>query len=86
MKINPQNEATYKVVGKLTDRSALSQEMANMCANLPIFRVVKGAPDQNDAAEQMNDADLALAENPRGEDRYDVGYRMHVKTKSVCSY
>lgn len=51
MKIIPQNQGTYKVVGKLTDRSVLSQEMADMCADQPIYRVAKGAPDHNDDTE-----------------------------------
>lgn len=69
MKINPQNEATYKVVGKLGDRSGLSQGMRDLCANLPIYRIVKGDPDQNDTADHMNDGEPAVAEKPRGENR-----------------
>lgn len=65
VKISPQNEATYKVVGKLDDRSGLSQEMRDLCASLPIYRIAKGDPDQNDTADQMNDAELTLAEKPR---------------------
>jgi len=31
----------YVVVGTLDDRSSLSDEMADMCAKLPIYRVMK---------------------------------------------
>ena len=50
--MNPQTTATYKAIGKLDDRSGLSQEMADLCANLPIYRVVK----QNDTADQASDS------------------------------
>ena len=34
-----------KVVGALEDRSELSDEMADLCKNLPIYVVVKGEED-----------------------------------------
>ena len=45
----PQIVVTYKAIGKLGDRSGLSQEMRELCANLPIYRVVK----QNDTADMI---------------------------------
>ena len=37
-----------KVVGLLDDRSVLSTEMVNLCANLPIYVVVRSAMNPND--------------------------------------
>ena len=34
----------YQVVSSLTDRSDLSDEMASMCAKLPIYRIEKATP------------------------------------------
>ena len=34
----------YQVVSTLTDRSDLSDEMASMCAKLPIYRIEKSTP------------------------------------------
>ena len=34
--------------------------MADMCADLPIYRVAKGAPDHNDTAEDEDPAELAV--------------------------
>ncbi|CAH3188084.1 unnamed protein product, partial [Porites lobata] len=34
----------YEVVSTVTDRSDLSDEMASMCAKLPIYRVKKTTP------------------------------------------
>ena len=66
--MTPQSEVTYKVVGKLNDRSSLSTEMADLCANLPIYRVVKGDVKQNDMGEMTRDAedadDADMAEMP----------------------
>ena len=37
----PSSLSEYVVVGTLDDRSSLSDEMADMCAKLPIYRVMK---------------------------------------------
>ena len=37
-----QTELKLKVVGTLQDRSELSDEMADLCENLPIYVVVEG--------------------------------------------
>ena len=55
MKLTPQSVETLKAVGKLNDRSYLTAEMADLCANLPICRVIEGTVNQNDTF-QMNDA------------------------------
>ena len=63
VKMTPETEVTFKVVGKLRDRSGLSKEMADLCANLPIYRVAEGGVDQDDTADQMSDEeDAGLAE------------------------
>ena len=45
------SEETFKVVGKLSDRSDLSDEMIDLCAGLPIYRMRKMVEKQNDADE-----------------------------------
>ena len=55
MKLTPQSVETLKAVGKLNDRSDLTTEMADLCGNLPIYRVTEGSINQNDTF-QMNDA------------------------------
>ena len=68
--MNPQTTATYKAIGKLDDRSGLSQEMRDLCANLTIYRVVK----QNDTADQKSDSgDADPAKVPAGEGRDGKG-------------
>ena len=46
-------EVQMKVVGLLDDRSVLSDEMADLCANLPSYVVVSRAMNVNDE-EAMN--------------------------------
>ena len=69
VKINPQTTATYKAIGKLDDRSGLSQEMADLCTNLPIHRVVK----QNNAADQTSDSGDAEPAEIHGEGKKTIG-------------
>lgn len=62
MKLTPQSEQKLKVVGKLNDRSGLSSEMADLCANLPIYRVTEGNVNQNDTdmrSDAIEEADVA---------------------------
>ena len=40
-----QTEVKLRVVGTLEDRSELSDEMADLCENLPIYVVVEGEED-----------------------------------------
>ena len=49
------SEENFKVVGKLRDRSDLSDEMKDLCAKLPIYRIRKLEKKQNDDAHQMED-------------------------------
>ena len=57
-----------KVVGLLDDRSVLSNEMEDMCANLPIYVVVRGAMNPNDKeadVESDEDVDEVVDEEAR---------------------
>ena len=40
--------------------------MADLCANLPIYRVVRGNVAQSDVAEQMSDEEAAGVPEIRG--------------------
>ena len=48
-KVTTTSEENFKVVGKLSDRSDLSDEMKDLCAGLPIYRMQKMV--ENDADE-----------------------------------
>ena len=50
-KVTTTSEENFKVVGKLSDRSDLSDEMKDLCAKLPIYRIRKLDEKQNDAYE-----------------------------------
>ena len=50
-KVTTTSEENFKVVGKLRDRSDLSDEMKDLCAKLPIYRIRKMVEKQNDADE-----------------------------------
>ena len=77
--MNPQTTATYKAIGKLDDRSGLSQEMRDLCANLPIYRVVK----QNNNADQMSDSgETDPAEVPAGEGKNRIDMAL-IRTRRV---
>lgn len=53
-KATTESEENFKAVGKLSDRSGLSDEMKDLCAELPIYRIRKINEKQNDA-DQMED-------------------------------
>ena len=53
-KVTTASEDNFKAVGKLSDRSGLSDEMKDLCAELPIYRIRKINEKQNDA-DQMED-------------------------------
>ena len=53
-KVTTASEENFKAVGKLSDRSSLSDEMKDLCAELPIYRIRKINEKQNDA-DQMED-------------------------------
>ena len=46
-----QTELKLKVVGTLEDRSELSDEMTDLCENLPIYVVVEGEMDSTTAVQ-----------------------------------
>ena len=50
-KVTTESEENFKAVGKLSDRSGLSDEMRGLCAELPIYRIRKINEKQNDADE-----------------------------------
>ncbi|CAH3046935.1 unnamed protein product [Porites lobata] len=50
-KVTTTSEENFKVVGKLSDRSDLSDEMKDLCAKLPIYPIRKLDEKQNDADE-----------------------------------
>ena len=62
-KVTTTSEENFKVVGKLRDRSDLSDEMKDLCAKLPIYRIRKLEKKQNDAdqteegVQQSNELD-----------------------------
>ena len=53
-KVTTASEENFKAIGKLSDRSGLSDEMKDLCAELPIYRIRKINEKQNDA-DQMED-------------------------------
>ena len=50
-KVTTTSDENFKVVGRLSDRSDLSDEMKDLCAGLPIYRMRKMVEKQNDADE-----------------------------------
>ena len=61
MKVTPRAEVKLKVVSTLDDRSELSDEMANLCAKLPIYKVAEGEVDlsrMNQTSDVVQTADL----------------------------
>ena len=48
MKVVPRTEVKLKVVSTIDDRSDMSDEMANLCAKLPIYEVTEGEVNPND--------------------------------------
>ena len=55
VKLTPQTAIKSKIIGKLNDRSSLSNEMADLCANLPIYRVTEGDVSQSDTGDAVED-------------------------------
>ena len=53
-KVTTESEENFKAVGKQSDRSGLSDEMKDLCAELPIYRIRKINEKQNDP-DQMED-------------------------------
>ena len=55
VKLTPQTEIKSKIIGTLNDRSGLSNEMADLCANLPIYRITEGDVSQSDTNDAVED-------------------------------
>lgn len=55
VKLTPQTDIKSKIIGKLNDRSGLSNEMADLCANLPIYRIAEGDVSQSDTNDAVED-------------------------------
>ena len=55
VKLTPQTEIKSKIIGKLNDRSGLSNEMADLCVNLPIYRITEGDVGQSDTNDAVED-------------------------------
>ena len=53
-KVTTESEENFKAVGKLSDRSGLSDEMKDLCAELPIYRIRKINEKQIDADEMAD--------------------------------
>lgn len=57
-----QTEVKLKVIGTLEDRSHLSDEMANLCAKLPIYVVVEGELGTTDKVQTTRKTALVKRE------------------------
>jgi len=78
--LTPQPLEKLKIVGKLNDRSILSDEMADLCANHPIYRVTE--VDQKDA-DQMSDPGEVNSEEGRKE---KIKRRIFLRHKKLLHY
>ena len=70
----------FKAVGRLSDRSDLSDEMKDLCTKLPIYRMRKLDEKQNDA-DQMDDRVQQSDEVDDAPERVARGNKM-IKWKS----
>ena len=52
-----ENAINLTVVGTLDDRSELSDEMAELCAELPIYIVAEGDVDPSDVDQTSDEAE-----------------------------
>ena len=52
-----ENAINLTVVGKLEDRSELSDKMAELCAGLPIYIVAEGDVDPSDVDQTSDEAE-----------------------------
>ena len=69
------SEKNFKVVGKLSDRSDLSDEMKDLCAKLPIYRIRKLEKKQSDA-DQVEDRVQQSDEVDDAQERVTGGNKM----------
>ena len=87
-KVTTTSEENFKVVGKLSDRSDLSDEMKDLCAKLPIYRIRKFEKKQSDAdqvedhVQQSDEVDDAPERVTRGNKKLMIKW----KSRSCRSY
>ena len=74
-KVTTTSEKNFKVVGKLSDRSDLSDEMKDLCAKLPIYRIRKLEKKQSDA-DQVEDHVQQSDEVDDAQERVTGGNKM----------
>jgi len=74
-----QTELKLKVVGTLQDRSELSDEMVDLCKNLPIYVMVEGEPEV-DATTAVQPTKTV----PAKRSKRDSSRLLRYKCKTVC--
>ena len=75
-KVTVTSEESFKIVGNLSDRSGLSDEMKDLCAELPIYRIRKINEKQNDA-DQMEDSIISEKDLIDAGKNFAKGNKMH---------
>ena len=71
------SEESFKIVGNLSDRSDLRDEMKDLCKKLPIYRIRKVDEKQNDA-DQMEDSIISEKDLIDAGKKFAKGNKMHV--------
>ncbi|XP_078378480.1 uncharacterized protein LOC144661548 [Oculina patagonica] len=83
----PQTEVTLKVIGTLEDRSELSDEMADLCAKLPIYVVAEGELDSTDMVQPTpKPTSITKVVAKRGWGSRVVRRVVQRVCRTVCSY
>ncbi|KAM7428787.1 hypothetical protein ABFA07_020281 [Porites harrisoni] len=88
-KVTTTSEENFKAVGKLSDHSGLSDEMKDLCAELPIYRIRKINEKQNDADEMEDpimDANDLVDVVKEGAKSAAKGLVRKWVCKKVCEY
>ena len=75
-KVTITSEESFKIVGNLSDRSDLSDEMKDLCKKLPIYRIRKVDEKQNDA-DQMEDSIISEKDLIDAGKNWAKGNKMH---------
>ena len=70
------SEEGFKIVGNLSDRSDMSDEMKDLCKKLPIYRIRKVDEKQNDA-DQMEDSIISEKDLIDAGKNFAKGNEMH---------
>ena len=89
MRVTPRTEVNLKVVSNLEDRSDLSDEMASLCAKLPIYQVAEGEVDlsgfnQTNDVVEMPDVVQSPAKRKWNTDTF-VSFNHYVFHINCCS-